>query len=435
MWSRPLRVMGSVVALLTIGCVWPALREGSRETRAASWVEAHRMVLPETLDGIGLFPRTYRQAIFDGLPAAAKADVWREYVVRVARSDEKLSVDQRRFLVRFAEALTAREFEPGAPYSDVTARLLADAPTILKTRPDILTRDAWMRDDLPAGRRGVGFGLAFRAFQIRASEFVAAQVEGYADTLPGCQCWVAAGGRWDCPGEDPLLKTCLPNPSGSPFCIVDNAPGHCDLFQNHPCDGMCATLSGGDGGGEPDNDGTCGGSPIVIHLERGVPQFSSASQGVVFDIYGTGPMLTAWPVNTATTGWLVLDRDGNGQIDSGLELFGNHTILSDGTAASDGYAALAELDANHDGWIDAADPGFGRLRVWLDRNRNGRTDANELVTLGSAGVERLSVDAHVSRKVDRWGNGFHLFAKVEPLPHVNIERLSWDIEPTVIPAP
>lgn len=198
----------------------------------------------------------------------------------------------------------------------------------------------------------------------------------------------------------------------------------------------CTIPGGSTGGGGTDNDDGSGGSPIVIHLERDLPRFSSAERGVMFDIYATGTELqTAWPLESAETGWLVLDRNGNGAIDDGGELFGNHTKLTTGAQASDGYEALAELDANGDGWVDASDPGFGRLRLWRDTRRDGRTAPGELSPLAAVGVARLSTDAHVSKKVDKWGNGYHLWARVMSLPGFKIERRSWDIDPVVIPAP
>ena len=56
------------------------------------------------------------------------------------------------------------------------------------------------------------------------------------------------------------------------------------------------------------------------------------------------------------TAFLVFDRNGNGQADDGSELFG--------VASGSGFADLAKLDSDHNGWIDAADPAFNQLAVW-----------------------------------------------------------------------
>lgn len=76
-----------------------------------------------------------------------------------------------------------------------------------------------------------------------------------------------------------------------------------------------------------------------------------------------------------------MDRDGNGSVDNGKELFGDSTPLSAGGNAADGFAALADLDSNADGQIDANDAQFGSLKVWRDLNQDGISQANELSTL------------------------------------------------------
>jgi hypothetical protein len=100
---------------------------------------------------------------------------------------------------------------------------------------------------------------------------------------------------------------------------------------------------------------------------------------------------------------LVLDRDGDGLITSGRELFGQATVQADGTVAANGYLALADFDTNHDGFIDAKDAGFNDLQVWQDANQDGVTQAGELHSLTSLGV--VSLDLHASQtSADQNGN-------------------------------
>ena len=87
---------------------------------------------------------------------------------------------------------------------------------------------------------------------------------------------------------------------------------------------------------------------------------------------------------------LALDRNGNGQIDGARELFGNST---NGRSYSDGFAALAELDSNHDGRLDGKDPAFAELVVWRDKNRDGQSSPDELSTLRSVGIRALYLGA------------------------------------------
>ncbi len=96
-------------------------------------------------------------------------------------------------------------------------------------------------------------------------------------------------------------------------------------------------------------------------------------------------------------GWLVLDRNGNGAIDSGHELFGVDTLKSNGQLAADGFDALRDVDANKDGKIDASDSVFFNLRIWRDLNQDGISQANELTTLSANNIVSIGVDSTTVR--------------------------------------
>jgi len=182
---------------------------------------------------------------------------------------------------------------------------------------------------------------------------------------------------------------------------------------------------------QPDQCGCCYNySPIVIDIAGNGVEFSSAESGVFFDINGRGIFKrVAWPLS-ADDAWLALDGNGNGSIDDGSELFGNTTRLASGELAEQGYAALAELDANQDGTVDARDPAFVRLRLWRDLNRDGISEAGELFGLSGQGIVALSTDYRESGRRDRWGNRFRYRAKVtasQP-PH---SRFSYDVFPVM----
>jgi hypothetical protein len=149
---------------------------------------------------------------------------------------------------------------------------------------------------------------------------------------------------------------------------------------------------------------------IIVHF-GGRRELSTVAAGILFDFYGTGePVRMPWPLQ-ASNAWLVLDRNGNGRIDNGGELFGNRTPLSDGRLATHGFDALAEFDVNHDGVIDAADPVFQRLAIWADLNRNGMSDPGELTPIQKIHLI-LSVRFQESHRSDRWGNVFAYEAPV-----------------------
>jgi Ca2+-binding RTX toxin-like protein len=102
-------------------------------------------------------------------------------------------------------------------------------------------------------------------------------------------------------------------------------------------------------------------------------------------------------------GWLVLDRNGNGAIDSGRELFGVDTIKSNGQLAKDGFDALKDFDLNGDGIINSSDAEYGNLRIWRDLNQDGISQSNELSGLAANGVVSIGVESIAVRK--DFGNG------------------------------
>ena len=107
---------------------------------------------------------------------------------------------------------------------------------------------------------------------------------------------------------------------------------------------------------------------------------SYAQPPTYFDYNGNGfAIRTGWV--SPTNGLLVMDRNGNGIIDNGSELFSGYTLLSNGRTAHNGYEALGDLDTNHDGQIDASDPAFSRLEIWQDVNGDGLSQEWELHSL------------------------------------------------------
>ncbi|MDT3737254.1 MAG: hypothetical protein ROZ00_13585 [Denitratisoma sp.] len=114
--------------------------------------------------------------------------------------------------------------------------------------------------------------------------------------------------------------------------------------------------------------------------------------GVLFDHDGDGVMSgTGWV--SGDDGFLVLDRNANGTIDSGRELFGDSTPLASGGNALDGFSALAQEDTNADGRVDSQDANWSTLRVWRDLNQDGVSQSGELFSLDSLGIAALNVAA------------------------------------------
>lgn len=144
-------------------------------------------------------------------------------------------------------------------------------------------------------------------------------------------------------------------------------------------------------------------SPIILDLDGDGVEAISTQYGVVFDHAGDGfSERTGWVA--PDDGLLVRDLNGDGVVSTGRELFGSETLLADGNKASNGFVALAELDANNDGILDQQDAAFAQLKVWRDLNSDGYTDAGELMSLQEAGVASISVGYTTSSKVDAQNN-------------------------------
>ncbi|MCX7192029.1 MAG: DUF2974 domain-containing protein [Proteobacteria bacterium] len=169
------------------------------------------------------------------------------------------------------------------------------------------------------------------------------------------------------------------------------------LFGQHGIDNIIPTLQG------LFAQAAVTGSPLILDLNGdGVTTLSKAAN-VHFDLDGNGfAEQSGWVA--PSDGLLVWDRNGNGQIDNGSELFGNNTVLSTGAKAANGFAALAELDSNSDGKVDINDANFSQLRVWKDSDGNAVASTGELLTLGAVGVQDLGVNYAQQTVTDAQGN-------------------------------
>ena len=111
-----------------------------------------------------------------------------------------------------------------------------------------------------------------------------------------------------------------------------------------------------------------GGDPLVLDLGGNGIITTGLDAGIHFDHDGDGFRELSGFVN-AEDGLLVLDRNEDGKINDGTELFGDNTRFFNGAIAPHGFAALSELDDNKDGVIDKNDAYFSKLRIFQDLPR------------------------------------------------------------------
>ncbi|HEY4645799.1 MAG TPA: hypothetical protein VIH25_05915 [Steroidobacteraceae bacterium] len=155
--------------------------------------------------------------------------------------------------------------------------------------------------------------------------------------------------------------------------------------------------------------GVC--SPIVIDLGKDGIQLGEAGVGVRFDVNNDGLFdHLQWVRPGGDEAFLVLDRNANGVVDNGGELFGIGTpMFFEGGKASNGFVGLAQYDSlplggNDDGYITRDDAIWPHLQLWLDINADGISTANEMLTPDDVGVTSFETIPKVRRRSDAAGN-------------------------------
>lgn len=135
--------------------------------------------------------------------------------------------------------------------------------------------------------------------------------------------------------------------------------------------------------------------PLVINLDTDIAELSD--QKFFFDLDADGTEESVSFVGEGS-GFLALDKNGDGQINDGTELFG--------TKSGDGFADLAAYDADKNGWIDENDEVFSRLKVWTkDADGNNKLVDLKQADVGAIFLGKVGTEFSLNRLEDNQTNG------------------------------
>lgn len=121
--------------------------------------------------------------------------------------------------------------------------------------------------------------------------------------------------------------------------------------------------------------------PLVVNLGSGTAQLGGGTVQLDLDLDGKVDVFSGF---RSDSGFLALDKNTDGKINDGSELFG--------ALSGDGFSDLAAYDDNQDGWITELDYVFRHLLVW----KPGEEGGGNMLSLADAGIDAIGLQAQAT---------------------------------------
>ncbi len=242
MWNiarTPIRVAIATLALLLtyVGVITPLVDTLPQCRRVEAWVTSHAQSLPTSYDGLLAFPKAYRNAIFNVLPANAKARIWRTHLDRALTASASTLTDSQRAFVARARDLIKSEYyvrpRPPAVQEEVS-QLFAEAGVLFANSP---RKSILLELDGPVSLAGFRMDATLLHLKATLGRSLVASAQEWIN-CGDCKCAIDYQFVWTCP----MAGNCMYPPY--PYYCQERSWG-CGWFGLLQCNGLCCSWDGG----------------------------------------------------------------------------------------------------------------------------------------------------------------------------------------------